>query len=64
MANAQKAQDIHDNYVNVIDRWSVLSSGNTVTGEFLNVMKLLGGLSEDINKILGTVENTIKIMGL
>lgn len=64
MANAQKAQEIHDNYVGVIDRWSTLSSEGTVTGEFLNVMKQLGGLSEDINKILGTVENTIKIMGL
>ncbi|WP_066524030.1 hypothetical protein [Corynebacterium bouchesdurhonense] len=55
---------VNQNYLAGVERWATLSGDTTITGQFLNVMKQLGGLSGNLNKILGTVENTIKIFGL
>lgn len=51
-------------YLAGVKRWSTLSGDTTITGQFLKVMGQLGGLSGNLNKILGTVENTINIFGL
>ena len=61
---AAKAQASQNKYTNAIENWATLSGDTTITGQFLNVMKQLGGLSGNLNKILGTIENTIKIFGL
>lgn len=66
MFNKTDAEKIQSNadYLAGVKRWATLSGDTTITGQFLNVMKQLGGLSGNLNKILGTVENTIKIFGL
>lgn len=56
--------DAHTKFVNALVNWNTLSSTGTVTGEFFKVFNQLGEISTSISKILGTVENTIKIMGL
>lgn len=61
---AAKAQASHDKYTNAIENWATLSGDTTITGQFLNVMNQLAGLSGNLNKILGTIEHTIKIFGL
>lgn len=56
--------DAHTKFVDALVNWNTLSSTGTVTGEFFKVFNQLGEISTSISKILGTVENTIKIMGL
>lgn len=63
-AKQAKAAQANAKYDDAISRWSTLSGESTITGQFLSVMKQLGGLSENLNKILGTVENSIKVLGL
>lgn len=57
-----------NNFKTAVNNWAALSGLNpaqpTVTGEFLGVMKQLGNIGENISKIFGTIENTIKIFGL
>lgn len=38
-----------------VDNWTALSSGKTITGEFLNVMSQLAKLAESAHKLLALV---------
>lgn len=61
---AAKATNAHNNFNNDVRNWGLLSSNGTITGEFVGIMNQLGKLSLNLNKILGTVENSIKVLGL
>lgn len=62
--NDQVRQERYDNYVAGLDRWAALSADNTIFGQFFNITNQLGSIATSLSKILGTVENTIKIAGL
>ena len=63
-AKQAQQQAANNKYDAAIANWKFLSSDATIPGQFFKIFDQLGGISTSISKILGTVENTIKIMGL
>lgn len=59
-----RALDVQEKYQEGLDRWGALSAENTLFGQFFKIANQLGEISTSVSKILGTVENSIKVLGL
>lgn len=40
-------------FAGAVENWTKLSSGNTITGQFLSVMKQLADIADNLQKLLG-----------
>lgn len=64
MKTQQEQLAANAKYFDFLNDVQFLSSKDTIFGQFLGIFNQLGEAALNVNKILGTVENTIKIFGL